>query len=381
MNSLYNLPTESHQSLNQRAHPGGGVEVAGIESGEGLVEDQYEAHLKGLYVAYREPAAGKIAALAGALEKEGFGELAEQVDEVLAGFYDHGLVKSAATPVLPGLGAALLSMYGLPTYWLYGLYSFFWDHFQSIQEDSADLVQNIENWYDDDEFKNGGVEPNQIAARMLKNAKALESTMLQARKLAEQMEASPEKNSANQLDSAVKAMTDLVKSINDDFAHMRTHYATGSLLDFERTESLIADIVKHKNSIEEMALKVQQKSDQAPSAKTSTQTAPASPAQQAAPIDPHLIRVIGDARNVLNHFAALQHKVNGKRLIPGAKEKIEQLMTPEFLGAIKNVKYNVLPPLESGQLNLRRDHDFIEGSISRAQTQIQRFEEGLAEIR
>lgn len=93
---LYGLTVEPLANMNQRAHRGGGVEVVEVPSGEGFVEDQYEAQLKGLYVAYREPTAVKLAALATQLEVEGFVSFAEKVDDVLAGFYQPEFVKLAA---------------------------------------------------------------------------------------------------------------------------------------------------------------------------------------------------------------------------------------------------------------------------------------------
>lgn len=98
-NRLYGLTTEPLTDMNQRAHQGGGTETVEVSSGEGLVEDQYEAHLKNLYVAFREPSAVKMAELAIKLEKAGFVELAGRVDEVLAGFYDPELTKMAELPV------------------------------------------------------------------------------------------------------------------------------------------------------------------------------------------------------------------------------------------------------------------------------------------
>lgn len=95
---LYGLTVEPLTNMNQRAHQGGGTETVEVASGEGLVEDQYEAHLKNLYVAYREPTAAKIAELASKLEKLGCAKLAEQVDEVLAGYFSPELVKMAVRP-------------------------------------------------------------------------------------------------------------------------------------------------------------------------------------------------------------------------------------------------------------------------------------------
>jgi len=108
--NLYGITVEPLTDLNQRAHRGGGTETVETPSGEGLVEDQYEAHLKTMYVAYREPSAVKMAQLASKLEKAGFAEFAEKVDEVLAEFYSPEITKTAAETlkeqILSSIGAA-----------------------------------------------------------------------------------------------------------------------------------------------------------------------------------------------------------------------------------------------------------------------------------
>lgn len=83
---LYGLKPDDFAIQNASAHPGGGTEVVEIASGEGLVEDQFEAHLRGMEVAYREPTAQVLAALANDLDNVGFSKLASAVDSTLEKF-------------------------------------------------------------------------------------------------------------------------------------------------------------------------------------------------------------------------------------------------------------------------------------------------------
>lgn len=83
---LYNVHPHGFEDQNVVAHPGGGTETVEVPSGEGLVEDQYEAHLRAMDIAYREPVAEVLAALGDHLEESGFSKMASHVDELLEQF-------------------------------------------------------------------------------------------------------------------------------------------------------------------------------------------------------------------------------------------------------------------------------------------------------
>lgn len=80
---LYDLKPDDFELQNALAHPGGGTETIEVASGEGLVEDLFEAHLRGMAIAYKEPLANILANLANDLENSGFTKIAARVDEVL----------------------------------------------------------------------------------------------------------------------------------------------------------------------------------------------------------------------------------------------------------------------------------------------------------
>ena len=83
---FYDVHPVHMSDINQEAHPGGGTEVVEVPSFEGLVEDQFEAHLRHLEVAYKQPTAVRLAQLSEQLEKSGNCSMAEEIDN-LSYFY------------------------------------------------------------------------------------------------------------------------------------------------------------------------------------------------------------------------------------------------------------------------------------------------------
>lgn len=81
--SLYDIQNFGIEDLNAWAHPGGGTETIEVPSGQGLVEDQFEAHLQGLHIAYKEPLAHALASLANKLDENGKEKVASQVDSII----------------------------------------------------------------------------------------------------------------------------------------------------------------------------------------------------------------------------------------------------------------------------------------------------------
>ena len=401
MPNLYGLPTESQSNLNQRAHPGGGVETVSIQSGEGLVEDLYEAHLKGLYVAYREATAGRIAALAGNLEQAGFGELAEKVDEVLAGFYEAGLVKKAGFAGTLAAGMALWINPGVTL--AYATYSFFYDELEDLEKDCQQLVMNIGGaqlfgdigvgptvggWYDDDSLKNEG-EINVQAQAMLDDAKKLQASFTKIRSLLSKMAGKPyDEEMTKNLVAAAQDADTLVSNLDENLAFLKKHYAPAAALDFTRTTSLLQDIKAHKDvlasSIKEAALKngLQQNQTQSPSQTGQPQAkvvnpAPQSPSQLGETAQIQLTR----AQEVMEDFGGIQSVINDKAHILGAGQKAQALMTPEFLGSVKNLRDNIIPSLTKGTRKPDKypAHDATP-AIERAEKQIEIVYKGLAAI-
>jgi hypothetical protein len=92
---LYDLRPGDFAYQNAEAHPGGGTETVEVPSGEGVVEDQFEAHLRAMEIAYREPTAAILASLANGLDSLGFEKRASQVDSVLESFVALGANESA----------------------------------------------------------------------------------------------------------------------------------------------------------------------------------------------------------------------------------------------------------------------------------------------
>lgn len=77
------LPLPTSADMNQAAHPGGGTVVTEA-SGEGLVEDLFEAHLRHLDVATKSAVATRLADVATAVEGMGLTRAAEAVDSILS---------------------------------------------------------------------------------------------------------------------------------------------------------------------------------------------------------------------------------------------------------------------------------------------------------
>lgn len=85
--ALYDVnPQESAEAVNIAAHPGGGTMILNVASGEGLVEDIFEAQLRGLEIAYKEPIGRVLASLANRLDDLGIEKSANLVDGILEKF-------------------------------------------------------------------------------------------------------------------------------------------------------------------------------------------------------------------------------------------------------------------------------------------------------
>lgn len=82
-NPLYGIDPEPLASLNGRAHPGGGTATVEMPSGEGLVEDGFQAQLRAMEIAYREPVARHLVQLAELLEHTGTKKSTAAIDELL----------------------------------------------------------------------------------------------------------------------------------------------------------------------------------------------------------------------------------------------------------------------------------------------------------
>lgn len=104
---LYDIDPESIASLNGRAHPGGGTTTIEVMSGEGLIEDQFEAQLRGLEIAYKEPVLRVLASLADKLDSGVAFASADEVDAIIKRFADdigtdEGLEEPAQPQNTPG---------------------------------------------------------------------------------------------------------------------------------------------------------------------------------------------------------------------------------------------------------------------------------------
>ena len=405
MQSLYGLPTQSHDNLNQQAHPGGGTETIAIASGEGLVEDQYEAQLKSLYVAYREPTAGRLAALAGDLEEIGCDELAEEVDEVLAGFYEVGLAKEAATPsvgeigLMMGMTNPMGAMQYAAVYPFLRLKDHFYDQEEGLEEDTSQLIEEIKEWKEDDDLKNEiGVE-NEIGDALIRILESFKEKMLGTQATYESMIAKPSVEMAQKLVQDFQDARALLKDAEGRFTKFVGVRGREEewRLDFRRTKSLFLDVhrqfVKLEERVAEAAAEFGQKIQPADAAgPTRDQPQPQAKLQEkvVAPVQKQNVVVgpaaqtaVQSAQAVLQEYDRLKVEVNSKKMVPGAGQKILALQTPAFQGALKNLKENLLPNLQSGHINPDRggrEERFADSSIKAAQDQIQLFYQGLDAI-
>lgn len=346
MQGLYGLPTESQEALNRRAHPGGGTETMVVESGEGLVEDQFEAHLKGLYVAYREPTAGRLAVLASALEEIGEENLAEEVDDVLADFYEVELVKSAI-PAIPGwaegvaaegvaaargaggavgpwgMSAEVASM--LPRAGWLGLGAISWtlqaaaflelqlapfqlllgSKLEDIETDTKDLIAEIEDWKKDPDV----AKQQQTIAAMIRDANILSQLAVNTQALISDL-GSSEKGPTAELQANLKRMTDLhlglvqkleqVKTFSgnenwlvpDAQKHVWMPQAVEDVLDwalpgsFNATKVHLMDIKKHLEAIDTAAANLYQYVQNVQEGATEQKSDQAQPQAKVAPAQP-----------------------------------------------------------------------------------------------
>ena len=323
---LYNVSPESHASLNARAHPGGGTEAVELRSGEGLVEDQYEAQLKGLYVAYREPAAVRLAGLAIELEKSGFVELASSVDNALGNFYQIDLVKKA--------DAGALS--------------------QTRQE----IIQNTET------------------------AKKIVGGARLARKHPSRTKAIAAIN--NRLNSIVNQMhrpaPDFagVALILDSLLDSRILYGQwGDTDELDLENDLEPHFETYKGALEKIRDLLEIGKYEAP-LPTSAESSPASP--QAPQISQATTDFISRGDKALEAYEVLKIRISDlEGHGPDVEQKVYALVTELFRNAMRSLNV-VLPALKSGKLKADGNESYINKSISMAEQEIGKFSRGLDSI-
>lgn len=378
------ISVEPLTHIHQRAHPGGGMEIVETQSGEGLVEDQYEAHLKNLYVAYREPAAVRVAGLAAQLEKAGFAVVAAQVDEALGRFYQPEIVKTVVAEFDAGM-AALMFLSG-PMLG-YGIYKAIMGLAEGIVDDTQDLVRSIGGWKDLIETDQGtklptGEEAWQEAGQLADLAKQL---VEQFNKFVELKKDSTEQVAASQslelASQTKKQMSASISRINTLFDNIQN--TVGGFVQnpqFIGTWGALGQIDKDLKKIEEQvsgakleAQKQQTQSAQQP-AQSNTNQRPAgqpvaklAPEQNAKPTGPKLApdneSWAETGKNFDRKLNSIQQLINMLIVNPANKPKVEAALTPQFEQAYKTFKTVLWPGLQNGQYSFPNDEEMVSTAM------------------
>lgn len=394
MQGLYGLPTESQEALNRRAHPGGGTETMVVESGEGLVEDQFEAHLKGLYVAYREPTAGRLAVLASSLEDIGEENLAEEVDDVLADFYEAGLVKFAVQfeTTLLGIGSGLLGIatgLGPTAPYLFALYKYLGGELEQLSTDLDDLIDDLDDLADDTEIRRSAAIENISTA--LEAATRLKTNAIEMQSIFANLQAHPDRESATDVDRLQKTIDADLKTISDNLgaAAAVTTGTSEPMFEYARTRNLLAEVQGHISRMKTVVNRELSKRPPAPAPESQEQ--PAQPqAKIVAPVQtknviygPKTTAALDKITKIFQEYELLKREVGEKRMVPEAAEKVRALQTPAFLGAMRNIQDNILPGIKDGSINPDaggRPEQLVNRSIANAESQISTFFTGLDAI-